>query len=117
MPDPATGATTHLRADAGLSQLPGPRGERFVELFKHGTLAVELYAPRGHDPQTPHTRDEIYVVARGQGTFFDGSSRVSFQPGDLLFVAAGVPHRFEHFSDDLAVWVMFYGPEGGEPAG
>ena len=55
--------------------------------------------------------------AQGRGTFFDGSSRVSFQPGDLLFVAAGVPHRFEDFSDDLAVWVMFYGPEGGESKG
>jgi len=117
MSQPSSGATTHLRPDTGLSRLPGPRGERFVELFTHGTLVVELYAPRGHDPQTPHTRDEIYVVARGRGTFFDGSSRASFQPGDLLFVAAGVPHRFEDFTDDLAVWVLFYGPEGGEPAG
>jgi hypothetical protein len=33
-----------------------------------------------------------------------------------MFVAAGVEHRFEDFTDDLAVWVMFYGPEGGEPA-
>ena len=65
MPDPSTGPTTHLQPDAGLSRLPGPRGERFVELFKHGTLVVELYAPRGHDPQKPHTRDEIYVVASG----------------------------------------------------
>ena len=117
MSQPSTGATTHLRPDSGLSRLPGAHGERFVELFTHGTLVVELYAPRGHDPQTPHTRDEIYVVARGRGTFFDGSSRASFQPGDLLFVAAGVPHRFEDFTDDLAVWVLFYGPEGGEPAG
>ncbi len=117
MSQPSTGATTHLRPDTGLLRLPGPHGERFVELFTHGTLVVELYAPRGHDPQTPHTRDEIYVVARGRGTFFDGSSRASFQPGDLLFVAAGVPHRFEDFTDDLAVWVLFYGPEGGEPAG
>jgi hypothetical protein len=23
-------------------------------------------------------------------------------------------HRFEAFSDDLAVWVIFYGVEGGE---
>ena len=117
MSEPSSRATSNLQPDAGLSRLPGPRGERFVELFKHGTLVVELYAPHGHDPQTPHTRDEVYVVARGRGTFFDGSSRVSFQPGDLLFVAAGIPHRFEDFSDDLAVWVMFYGPEGGEPAG
>ncbi len=29
---------------------------------------------------------------------------------------AGVVHRFEEFTDDLAVWVVFYGPEGGEVA-
>ena len=28
--------------------------------------------------------------------------------------AAGITHRFEDFSDDLVVWVLFYGPEGGE---
>jgi mannose-6-phosphate isomerase-like protein (cupin superfamily) len=36
------------------------------------------------------------------------------RPGTFLFVPAGQPHRFEDFSDDLAVWVLFYGPEGGE---
>jgi hypothetical protein len=25
-------------------------------------------------------------------------------------------HRFENFSDDLVVWVVFYGPDGGEAA-
>jgi hypothetical protein len=29
-------------------------------------------------------------------------------------VAAGIEHRFEDFSEDLAVWVVFYGPTGGE---
>jgi len=33
---------------------------------------------------------------------------------DFLFVPSGVEHHFENFSDDLAVWVIFYGPEGGE---
>jgi hypothetical protein len=32
----------------------------------------------------------------------------------VLFAAAGVAHRFENFTDDFAVWVFFYGPEGGE---
>jgi hypothetical protein len=32
----------------------------------------------------------------------------------LLFAAAGATHCFENFSDDLVVWVLFYGPEGGE---
>jgi mannose-6-phosphate isomerase-like protein (cupin superfamily) len=103
-----------LTVKDALARLPGTRGERFVELFQHGTLSVELYAPRGSDPQTPHTRDEVYVVAAGSGRFRNGDSRHPFQPGDVLFVPAGVVHRFEDFSDDLAVWVFFYGPEGGE---
>ena len=100
-----------------LAQLPGPKGERFVELFRHGTLSVELYVPRDHDPQTPHTRDEVYVVVEGTGSFRNGPERHRFAPGDLLFVPAGVEHRFEEFSNDLAVWVIFYGPEGGEESG
>ena len=104
----------HLTISQGLARLPGPGGERFVELFTHGTLAVELYAPRADDPQTPHSRDEVYVVAHGSGYFRNGSERHRFGPGDVLFVPAEVTHRFEQFSDDLAVWVFFYGPEGGE---
>jgi mannose-6-phosphate isomerase-like protein (cupin superfamily) len=104
----------HLTVSQGLGRLPGPQGERYVELFTHGTLAVEIYAPRGDDPQTPHTRDEVYVVARGSGYFRNGEARHRFGPGDVLFVPAAIVHRFEEFSDDLAVWVFFYGPEGGE---
>lgn len=104
----------HLTLGEGLARLSGGRGERFVELFGHGTLSVELYAPRGHDPQQPHSRDEVYVVVRGRGQFLNGGVRDPFGPGDVLFVPAGVVHRFEDFSDDLAVWVFFYGPEGGE---
>ena len=71
-------------------------------------------APRGHDPQKPHTRNEVYVIAAGRGTFLSGGARQDFAPGDFLFVPAGMVHRFEEFSDDFAAWVMFYGPEGGE---
>jgi uncharacterized protein YjlB len=45
-----------------------------------------------------------------------GGQRVPFGPGDALFVAATVEHRFEDFSDDFATWVVFYGPRGGESA-
>jgi mannose-6-phosphate isomerase-like protein (cupin superfamily) len=103
-----------LTVTQALSRLPGPDGARFVELFSHGTLNVELYAPRGTDPQTPHTRDEVYVVVAGQGQFRNGDERHPFSQGDVLFVPAGVTHRFEEFSDDFAAWVFFYGPEGGE---
>lgn len=89
-------------------------GTRSAEAFRHGSLLVKVYAPRGHDPQTPHKQDEVYVVMSGRGRFVaDGTSR-DFGPGDMLFVAAGVTHRFENFSDDLTLWVVFWGPEGGE---
>ena len=112
--DAKTGKKT---IEEGLALLPGPGGERFAQVFEHGSLTVEVYAPRGRDPQQPHTRDEVYVVASGRGEFVsDGGGRVPFGPNDFLFAAAGVAHRFENFSDDFAVWVLFYGPEGGEVA-
>jgi mannose-6-phosphate isomerase-like protein (cupin superfamily) len=101
-------------AQTALELLPTPDGKRFATVFEHGTLAVEIYAPRGIDPQQPHTRDEVYVVISGSGEFLNGGNRSSFQPGDVLFVPAQVVHRFENFTDDFAVWVFFYGPEGGE---
>lgn len=97
-----------------MERLPGPHGERFVLAFERGSLEVELYAPRGSDPQTPHTRDELYVVVAGSGQFANGPERHAFGSGDVLFVPAGVEHHFENFTDDLATWVIFYGPEGGE---
>jgi len=93
---------------------PPPPENLAVPVFTHGTLAVELYCPVGEDRQTPHDRDEVYVVARGTGTFFDGAVRSSVEAGAFIFVAAGREHRFEDFSPDFAVWVMFYGPIGGE---
>lgn len=100
--------------EEALSSLPGPKGERWATVLEHGTLDVEIYAPRGVDPQQPHTRDEVYVVIEGRGEFINDAQRHPFAPGDLLFVPATIEHRFVNFTDDLIVWVIFYGPEGGE---
>ena len=87
---------------------------RSAPIYQHGSLLLKLFAPHRMDPQQPHTRDEIYLVAQGRGWFINGGTRRPFEPGDVLFVPAGVVHRFEDFSDDLTLWVVFYGPEGGE---
>jgi mannose-6-phosphate isomerase-like protein (cupin superfamily) len=89
-------------------------GAAFVTLFAQGTLEIEIYRPVGVDRQTPHKKDELYVVIAGSGTFVHGAMRTPFHEGDALFVRAGVPHRFEDFTPDFATWVFFYGPEGGE---
>jgi mannose-6-phosphate isomerase-like protein (cupin superfamily) len=89
-------------------------GNLAASIFRHGSLDVEFYAPVEKDPQRPHTRDEVYVVARGSGFFRNGTERYEVQAGAFIFVPAGQEHRFESFSFDFAVWVIFYGPEGGE---
>ena len=104
----------HVGLADALSKGPPPPGNLAVPIFAHGSLVVELYSPTGHDPQRPHTRDEIYFVTRGQGVFFDGEHRHAVETGSFLFVPAGHVHRFEGFSSDFVVWVAFYGPEGGE---
>ncbi|MCI0566673.1 MAG: cupin domain-containing protein [Acidobacteria bacterium] len=97
-----------------LKLVPTIEGKRFAGVFRHQTLEVEIYAPRGIDSQNPHTRDEVYIVISGKGQFLCDGEREPFGPGDFLFAPAGAVHRFEDFTEDLSVWVIFYGPEGGE---
>jgi len=97
-----------------LAQLPGGHGERYRQVLAHGSMRVEVYAPRGTDAQQPHAQDELYLVVSGHGVFRNGETRHGFGPGDCLFVPAGREHRFESFSDDFVTWVVFWGPEGGE---
>ena len=106
-----------IRVTAAQAAVPGPAGEHAVSVLRRGTLnalfALGRFAPRPAEP-TSHAQDEVYVVIRGRGVFVHDGERDAFEAGDLLFVAAGTGHRFEAFSDDLAVWVIFYGPRGGE---
>ncbi|WP_273566237.1 cupin domain-containing protein [Maribacter halichondriae] len=88
----------------------------FLTVFEHGTLSVEVYEPEKVDLQQPHARDEVYIVISGSGEFLNDGARTTFQPGDFLFVPAGIEHRFENFTEDFSTWVLFYGPEGGEQA-
>lgn len=113
------GEWAHIGLAEAFERLAEKAPARSVALFEHGSLVVKLYIPRGAkgemtDPQTPHTRDELYVVARGAGVFFNGETRRKAEVGDLIFAPTGKAHRFEDFSEDFAVWVMFYGPDGGE---
>lgn len=104
----------HFSPEWAFARLPGPGGEDWATVFEHGSLEVGVYAPRGADTQSPHTRDEVYIVRSGSGFFRNGDERNAFGPGDLLFVPAGTAHRFEDFSDDFSAWYLMYGPEGGE---
>ena len=80
-----------------------PEVFRFWYGLRHGTMKVGLYAPRERDTQGPHKQDELYIVASGTGTFVKAGQTRPFAVGDVLFVEAGVEHRFETFSDDFAL--------------
>jgi mannose-6-phosphate isomerase-like protein (cupin superfamily) len=85
--------------------------KEYVAVFQRAEVSIEYYAPREVDKQTPHERDEIYIVISGDGMFVRGQGeRTPFRAGDLLFVAAHVPHRFEIFTKDFATWKILYGP-------
>lgn len=86
----------------------------FAVLLQHGTMQVEYFAPAITDTQKPHLQDELYVIASGEAVFVRANERVACKQGDVLFVPAGMEHRFEKFSDDFATWVVFYGQKGGE---
>jgi mannose-6-phosphate isomerase-like protein (cupin superfamily) len=110
---------------------PVEPGHLSAILLQHGSMQLRWYSPNNVDPQTPHDRDELYVVVAGSAVFVraeevtpfgeeegitpHGNERVSVEPGDALFVPAGVQHRFEAMSLDFGAWIIFYGPEGGEP--
>jgi mannose-6-phosphate isomerase-like protein (cupin superfamily) len=94
--------------------IPGPAGERALTFLRRGTVEVKLSRPLPPNHQAPHTQDELYVIARGRGVIVHDGRRDTVEAGDCIFIAAGTEHRFESFSEDLAVWVVFYGVSGGE---
>jgi mannose-6-phosphate isomerase-like protein (cupin superfamily) len=83
----------------------------YVQVMEEGKMTVEYYAPKKIDPQEPHKKDEIYIIASGSGDFFRNGEIVPCKQGDALHVPAHMEHRFLNFTDDFATWVIFYGEE------
>jgi mannose-6-phosphate isomerase-like protein (cupin superfamily) len=96
------------------TRIPGPAGEHAVIVLRRGPLDIALSLPQRPSHQTPHAQDEIYFIIRGSGILLHNSKRDPFESGDILFVAAGTEHQFEDTTEDLALWRVFYGPDGGE---
>ena len=85
-------------------------------LMRHGTMRAMPHRPATPNLQTPHIQDELYLVMRGGGNFTKNGETVRFGAGDAIFVEAGAEHRFEAMDDDVWLWIVFWGPEGGEQA-
>lgn len=103
-----------IRLTEARTQIPSADGAHSASFLQRGTLNVKLSMPVPPNQQTPHAQDELYIIISGSGFLFHDGKRDRFDAGDLIFVAAGTEHRFEDFSEDLSVWVVFYGPDVGE---
>lgn len=90
------------------------KDKAFAVLMKNGSMSVEYFAPKNIDMQQPHRQDEIYVIASGSSQFYRNGEIINCTIGDVLFVPAGMEHRFLELTQDFATWVIFYGPDGGE---
>lgn len=101
-------------ADARAAFPADPAAQRFAYVLQHGTMKLGLYAQTDVDRQKPHAQDELYVIASGTADFLKGDQRVACAANDVLFVEAGMVHRFENMSPDFSTWVVFWGPDGGE---
>lgn len=97
-----------ISVEEALGALHAHEGKTFLELYRHGSMSVEIYQPVGKDLQQPHRQDEIYVIISGHGIFQNGEERYPFHPGDLIFVPAEREHRFLEFSEDFKTWVIFF---------
>ena len=100
-----------MTAATALQAVAASGDERYGILLRQGTLEIGFYAPEAVDPQTPHDRDEVYIVHSGSGTFVRGDDELPFAAGDVMFVPAGVEHRFRDFSDNFGAWVVFTGQQ------
>jgi quercetin dioxygenase-like cupin family protein len=87
----------------------GRTGQLYLEFLRVDTLSAGLYElpAGGIDPQQPHTEDEIYHVVAGRATIRVGDENQEVRAGSVIFVAAGVEHRFHTITEDLTILVIF----------
>ena len=94
---------------------PQPRdaeGHGYVDFLAAEKLSVGLAVwPRGAvDHQQPHREDEVYYVISGRGAIRVADEDRQVKAGSLVFVAAGVEHRFHDIEEELRVLVFWAPP-------
>ncbi|MFJ9109428.1 cupin domain-containing protein [Streptomyces sp. NPDC102283] len=85
----------------------------YLQFVRERTMSVGLYAlDAGElDPQRPHQQDEVYFVVSGRASITVGTETTQVGRGSVVYVPAGVDHKFHHITEDLRVMVVFSPPE------
>jgi mannose-6-phosphate isomerase-like protein (cupin superfamily) len=89
------------------------RSQQYHEFLRRDSMSAGLYVLRAReqDAQTPHDQDELYYVVSGRGTIRVSEDDREIGPGSIVFVEAGVEHRFHTITSNLTVLVVFAPPE------
>jgi mannose-6-phosphate isomerase-like protein (cupin superfamily) len=84
-------------------------GRAYLEFLREPSLSAGLYVlpAGGIDPQQPHSEDEVYYIVSGRGAIDVAGESRAVGPGAVVFVAAGVAHRFHSIAEELAILVFF----------
>jgi mannose-6-phosphate isomerase-like protein (cupin superfamily) len=98
----------HVTIAEGIEALQKNAQQPFAQLLQNKSMSIEYFAPKNIDTQQPHAQDEIYVIASGNSSFYRNGETIDCKTGDVIFVPAGMEHRFVNFSEDFATWVIFY---------
>lgn len=93
----------------GLVERANTKKEAYLSFLERDTLSTGLYRLNAgsRDGQGAHGLDEVYYVIEGEATIRAGDEERKVKPGDVVFVAAGVEHRFLMIEKDLSVLVFF----------
>ena len=88
----------------------------YLEFLRVPSMSLGLYTlpAGGTDPQKPHAEDEVYYIISGQGAIRVGDEDRAVGPGSVVFVAAGIEHRFHSITEDLKILVFFAPAEGSQ---
>ncbi len=84
-------------------------GKRYSEFLRVPAMSAGIYLlpAGGADPQSPHKEDEMYYVVRGRARMRSGTEDQPVSEGSIIFVAAGVEHRFYEIAEELMILVFF----------
>lgn len=87
---------------------------RYLEFLRVPSMSLGIYRlPAGAtDEQQPHTEAEVYYVLSGRAVALVGEEEREVEVGHLIFVEAGVVHRFHTIEEDLTLLVFFAPAEG-----
>jgi mannose-6-phosphate isomerase-like protein (cupin superfamily) len=92
-----------------LADLQTKSGKRYFEFLRVPAMSAGIYtlAAGATDTQSPHKEDELYYVVRGRARMKAGTEDHAVAAGSVIFVAAGVEHRFYDIEEELSVLVFF----------